>query len=189
MFFDKSDYLKLNSFQKKYLSEIKKMTPTLPFKPWQNRAVVNMEGMFACGWTKNNLILMVCHDGYILVDSFGYLIEKNKISPFDLMSPDNLSLNLKSIGENIRIFGIYGGNGSLINSEGWKLNIIFPSWPNSAVTLRKPYIENNNVEIWEDCKIIGLQEIEYTNLKCGFSFDGTHFLISGSNGIEVFVKN
>jgi len=185
----KNNYLNLNSYQKKYLSKIKELELSEPFFPWKNRTAVNMEGMFACGWTNDNLILMVCYDGYIITNPLGEIIEENKdISPYELMSKDNLEFKVQNRNENIKIFGLYGGNGNLVSSEGWKLEIIYPSWPNSFVVLKRPRKKNETLSVWEGIKLLALKEQEYTNLKCGFSINEKHFLISGSNGVEIFSK-
>lgn len=186
-----NNFLVLNTYQKKYLHELKKLIPGEPFPPWTNRVVLNNEGIFGAGWTINNHILMICYDGYFLANpASGEIIEENLgISPYDHMTRDNLAFNIPNTGEIVKIFGLFGGDGNYISSDGWKLQILHLVWPNSVASIKKPTIIKENKKMWQDIQLISLVSLEYGNLKCGFSLNEKHFMILGINhGIEIFTR-
>lgn len=187
----KNDFSDLNSFQKQYLLEIKKIKPTSPFSDWNKFQFVNFEGLFACGWTSDNLLLMVNYNGYQLVNPLsGKVVEENfeRLS-YNYMSNNNLEFILPKSNQRINIFGIFGGKGNLVTSDGWILDIVYPYWPNCLVSLKRPKIDNENIlEIWEGIKLIKLEMLEYSNLNCGFSNNEKHFFISGNLGVEIYSR-
>lgn len=91
--------------------------------------------------------------------------------------------------EKVSIFGILGGGGNRVTSDGWNINIIYPKWPNAAAVIQKPRELNKSRAIWEDVILIKLNMLEYTELDCAFSNNEQHFLIMGSGGIEVFSRH
>jgi hypothetical protein len=180
----------LNEYQIKYISEIKKIKVSMPFSPWKHQIYIDFEGILACGWTKDNYILMISYDGYKVIDPInGETINEDftEIS-YNLMSSNNQSYNAKIIDECVNVFGIYGGRGNLVSSDGWKLNILYPYWPNSIVSIGKSQIETSDSEIWKNIRLIKLSNLEYNSLNCGFSPDENYFLILGTEGVEVFSR-
>lgn len=178
----------LNKFQKKYLSEIKKIKPDKPFTAWNNFQSAEYEGLFACGWTKDDNLLLVNYNGYKLIDpASGFTLEEdNQKLSYEYMSSNNL--NFKYNGEeDINIFGIYGGRGNLVTKDGWVLDILYPYWPNCIVALKRPTKPNEiTLEIWQGINLIKLETLEYNNLNCGFSNNEQFFVISGSFGVEIY---
>lgn len=177
----------LNDYQLKYRNEILSLNLEEPFEPWKITTEINFEGLFACGWTQSNDIVLVAYGGYEVRTVQGELVysDYNQLS-YDLMSKDNLSFKIRD--EKIKIFGLYGGNGNLVSSSGWKLELVYPNWPNGVVLMRRPNKSGETLDFWEGCKLLKVNSLDYTGLKCGFSNDENSFIISGSNGIEVFSK-
>lgn len=184
------EHLELNSFQKNYLDKVRQLEPSDPFLPWNNRIVIPGAGILAVGWTNDNYILVISNDGYAVFDPINGTpkVEMNKLGTvYHLFAANNLSFEVPELNEVVRVFGIYGGDGNHVTSDGWGLELIYPAWPNSAVLLRKPSLSVHR-EVWEEVKIISLKRLEYIELKCGFSNNGKHFLIVGGGGIEIFSR-
>ena len=159
--FSEDEKFHLNSFQKKYLNEIKKLKLNKPYLPWTNKSYVCFEGIFACGWTKEDFILLIKYDGYCLINPRNgeVVLEDYSEVSYNLMSKNNLIFNAKIIDELVNIFGLYGGKGNLVTSDGWKLNILHPNWPNSVVSIGKAKIEEDSNEIWNNIRLLFLKNL------------------------------
>ncbi len=166
---------------------ILKLNTQNPFEDWVRHTCFPFEGLIGCGWTSNNQILLISHDKYVIYDSkrFDKLIEIDG-HPYDKFSSDNLDFIVKESEEQVKIFGLFGGNGNCVSEDGWKLEVIYPNWPNAVVLIRKP--DTRGLERWEGLRLVELELLEYVDLKCGFSRNQEMFMISGHLGVEVFIR-
>jgi hypothetical protein len=180
----------LNNYQKKILNKIKRKTPGEPFPPW-NRGIINYTaGIILTGWTNRNKLLLVTNDDYFIVDpKDGSIVLESSIEPgLDFLLNDNLRYWVPEYKEFISVFGPFGGEGNHTTTDGWHLEVIYPFWPNSIVTMKKPRELGKIIAPWEDLMLISLKYLEYSELHCGFSPNGDFFVISNSHGAEIFYR-
>ena len=146
--------------------------------------------MLSAGWTKDNKVLLVSHDGYSVSNpTDGKIIIENYSKDWlRNISKDNLEFELNEFNEIVKIFGLFGGDGNHVTSDRWKLEVVYPAWPNSLVLIREPKAQGVDSKRWEAIRIIHLNRLEYSDLKCGFSYDENYFMIINSSGAEIFSR-
>jgi|SRR5690348_455509 len=162
-----------------------------PF-PWSNRVVISAAGVTASGWTKNNKIFLYSADGYSVTDpSTGQLEIRNydeDNSASKSFSRDNLEFTINELEETIKIFGVYGGDGSHLTSDQWNLESFHPSLGEQFIGIQNLSRYRNEPDYWRNFELISLLRLEYASLKCGFSLNEKHFGIFGSGGAEIFSR-
>lgn len=183
------DFKHINAYQKEYLLEVKKMYPTNKLHPWKLKKSLLIEGLIAVGWNKSNEIVLITNDKYLIYNPLIEMFSDEVYVPniFELFSTNNLKFKIGN--RTINIFGLYGGDGNRVSSDGWVLEIIHPYWPNAITLLREPTVPGNLQKKWAGIKLIELKLIDYYDLKCGFSPDFKSFVISNGNGFEIFVRD
>lgn len=165
---------------------------TEPQEPWGNRKVISAAGVIASGWTTDNKVFLLSSDGY----SVSYALtgereirnrdEKNiAMSKF---SHDNLEFRIDELGQTIKVFGLRGGNGNHLTSDGWHLDSFHPELGQQVVGLRNFKDRKNEPDEWRNYKLIKLERLENFTLTYGFSPDEKHFGIFGSGGAEIFSR-
>lgn len=187
------DYIKLDEDQKEFITKFKKLKLGEPFEPWTKRVIIPAAGVIACGWTKDNKAFIYSTGGYSVSDpSSGERIVRNRIedsSSKSNVSDNNLEFYIEEIDENIKIFGISGGDGNYQTNDGWSLIRFSPTLIHEVIGIKKPYNrKKGNVGLLEDLQLIKLDRLEYFELKIGFSPNQKHFGIFGSGGAEIFTR-
>lgn len=180
-------HLDLNDHQKEYRKQILRLSPTPNFGPWSHSRSVVVEGAIGVGWTKDCRLLVLDYDSYRLVDvRDGTQQESRMNSITDHVSEDNLFFRGID-GELVNMYGLYGGNGNCITSDGWSLNVVCPAWPNSVVMLRNLRLKPS-AKIWEGGALLRHKVIGYNDLRCGFSPDEKALVICNGEGAEIFAR-
>ncbi len=180
------EHQELSSYQRKYLEEVRTLSLDEPPHLWKFIQAILREQIHCVGWTKDNLILLVDFDGYIIIDPKENIeVIQTKTAIADSLSKDNQLFTVNELNEQVSVFGIYGGAGNHVCSDGWKLGLVYPYWPNAAVFMKPP---TSGTNIWEEMVLIKLIGMEYNDLNCGFSPDESMFFISSTGGVNVFKR-
>jgi hypothetical protein len=181
----------MNFFKKE--SEVLLNYVSDPSLPWKNRVVISAAGIIASGWTNDNNVFLFSSDGYSVSDPItGLTLIRNydeDNSAINKFSKDNLEFTIDELEQNIKIFGLRGGNGTHLTTDYWSLESFHPSLGIQIVGLRNPKTRNNEKEYWKEFELISLDRLEYTTLFYGFSPNQRHFGIFGSAGVEIFTRD
>ena len=180
-------HLLYNEYQRKILNHVQKLSPIIP-DSWAFASYINVAGMFAVGWTDNNEVIVVTYDGYSIYDPLNgrYVLKNTERGSYHLMSRDNLQFYIPERKKEYSVWGLYGGGGNCVASSGWKLQLMYPAWPNAVVGVQYPKELSTSNDKWENIDLLKLNYIDYIDLACGFSPSETIFLVGNGDGIETF---
>lgn len=160
---------------------------------WNRRMVISAAGILASGWTENDKVFLLSSTGYSVsnVDNLEREIrnydEENKVR--HQISKDNLTISIKENENPIRIFGLWGGDGTHFTGDSWslqKFNISLYEEVIGIANLGDRF--SHKEEYWRNFEMIKLERLEYTRLKMGFSPNEKYFGIFGSAGAEIFER-
>ena len=181
------EHLMLNAYQKEMLHHVATLSVSREVGGWKLSCHVSKAGVFAVGWSDRDEILLMTPDGYSLHDAYsGRKNIERQGSPYEYLTQDNLGVKVPERHSSIKIWGVYGGQGNCVASSGWKLHVMYPSWPNSVVGIQYPRELRNEKDQWKNIELLQLSYLDYVDLKCGFSLSETFFMISNGEGVEVF---
>lgn len=180
-------HLQLNDHQRRYREQILELSPTLRFGPWSHCRSVAVEGAVGVGWLEGDGLVVIDNDSYRVVNVHNGVTQEFKMGSIsDHVSEDNLVFRTLD-GGSFHMYGLYGGNGNCVTSDGWQLHVLCPAWPNSVVMLRNSRLLPN-AKIWEGGALMKHGVIAYNDLRCGFSPDEKAFVIYSGEGVEVFTR-
>lgn len=181
-----SEHRELSDFQQKYLKEVSSFPLRQPYEPWKLAQVICREYILCIGWTKESNLLIVEFDGYEVIDLMAdKQIIKVSSNISNNLSQGNNFFDVPELNELVNVFGIYGGDGNQVCSDGWKIGLVYPFWPNAAVYM-KP--QSSKDSVWENMRLLELDGMEYYDLKCGFSPNESMFLVSNLHGVNIFKR-
>src|SRR5918994_1549205 len=129
----------LSSHEEEYLAGVRALVPGDPPAPWRRAAAVSAAGVLVGGWTADEHVLVVSHDGYSVTDPLGgerLIRDRDMRTGFDALSRTRLAFRLPASGETVAVFGIFGGDGIHHTEDGWGAQVVHPWWPRSEVVLR-----------------------------------------------------
>ena len=165
---------------------------TEPQEPWGNRIVISAAGIIAGGWTNDNKVFLLSADGYSVSHPLtGEREIRNRDEENTAMSKfseDNLAFKIDELNQNIKVFGLRGGNGNHLTSDNWNLDSFHPGLGQQIIGLRNFNERNNESEYWKNFTLIRLERLENFTLTYGFSPNEKHFGIFGSGGAEIFSR-
>lgn len=179
-----------SSFELKLLEKAKGLPSLDESSGWRKSVIIPAAGVIAGGWTKNEEILLISSNGFSLTTIDGIRIEREEDAELTerMISEDRLSFAHPSTNEEIKLFGLDAGDGVYGNKEGWRIEVIYPWWPRATVTLKNIFDPNHRLdEYLDNTFMLDLERIDGWT-KCGFSKSGKVFMVIGSAGAEVFVK-
>lgn len=155
---------------------------------WKMTADFSPTTIYAAGWTRRNQLVLITVTAYSLSDPFTgkilKIVEGGDFPYKNRMSEHWEKFNFSEIRESINIFGIYSGDGIRSNKEGWYLRIIYPSWPDGLVTIKRPY-ESRTSEYPLGCPV---QTFHNEWCSIGFSPSGKHFVVINETDATVYTK-
>ncbi|MBL7936324.1 MAG: hypothetical protein JNM51_11020 [Bacteroidia bacterium] len=165
---------------------------TDPPSPWTNRKIISAAGIIANGWTKDNKIFLLSADGYSISNPTSGEIEirnhDESNTAMTKFSTDNLEFTVDELKQTIKIFGLRGGNGNHLTSDGWALDSFHPALGEQIVGIKNLKSRSDQKEYWQTFTLINLVRLEHFTLTYGFSPNEKHFAIFGSGGAEVFTR-
>lgn len=168
------------------LHEAMSLVQSAPPSPWRQVAFIAAGGVIAAGWTEDESILLVSHDGYSLTAADGRRLLRNR-EPSSL-TPDNLAFALLGHSTPVRVFGAFGGEGSWLTTDGWRIEIVYPLWPRAWLIMRAPSGSGAKAVFAAVTRLElhGLDEHDW--LRAGFSPSGNHALVVSASGCLVISR-
>jgi hypothetical protein len=183
----------LNESERNWLAQARALNEKEPPLPWRRIAVIQAAGVFAGGWTQEENFVLISHDGYSVTSSRTgerLLLHLDQEITYDALIDHDQGFVMPESGEQIKIFGLSGGDGIHVSEDGWHLEIIYPWWPQSLAILTQPRkIPSWPHTHWENVHALKLQWVNNSWLKCGFSTSDEHFVIFGTDGAEIFTRS
>ena len=179
----------LASFQQALLAEARALTPGPPPPPWTAAPHVVAGGILAGGWTSDGHIVLISSAGYSVIDpTTGARVIRNRDpeTTFAAFAPDPLTFVEPETGEHVRVFGVWGGDGVHVTSDGWELEVIYPWWPEVDVLLRPPRGPGMHGFLEGAYLLDGLVGVTWRG--CGFAPSGDCFMLLASDGPIVYLR-
>jgi hypothetical protein len=179
---------KLNTHEAEIREMVLSLEPTAPPEPWRQHAFIAAGGVVAAGWTDDEKILLVSHDGYSLNATDGQRVERVRDSAG--FFPSSLSFAVPSQAKPVRVFGIHGGDGLWVTSDGWSLEVVYPLWPRAWLLMRAPPTQPGTPGYLGGATRLDLQGLdEHDWLKVGFSASGQHLLAASASGCLILSRS
>lgn len=176
----------LSTYEEEIRAAALRLVPEPAPEPWREGAFIHAGGVAAAGWTADENVLLVSHDGYSVTTPSGSRLSRDPdpARGFAALGPDCLAFPIPGTHALVRVFGLCGGDGARVSADGWSVEVITPLWPRRWALLRRPL--GPGVRSFADgatrLELHGLDEHDW--LCAGFSPSGKHLLIaSGSGGL------
>jgi hypothetical protein len=143
--------------------------------------------VIAAGWTDDEKVLLVSHDGYSVCAPDGQRVARDR--EYVGLSPDRLSFATPGYARPVRVFGLYGGDGAWCTVDGWSVAIIHPLWPRPWLILRRP-VGAGAQGLLPGATRLDLKGLdEHDWLRVGFSPSGKHLAIASASGCMVVSRD
>ncbi|WEO98726.1 hypothetical protein A6P39_034405 [Streptomyces sp. FXJ1.172] len=173
--------------------------PVVPApEPWQRIAYAPVGGLLGIGFashpgTGQDLVMVVSHDGHGLFDA----VTGEKIARDRDPDPEDDSRDVDPAlwcpglgpvaGSRVRIAGLFGGGLHTTSGDGWKLEVVAPSWPNERVLLSRdgglPHSGPYGERWWH------IFHSHYSELRAaGFSPSGQTLAVATSSDLSLWTR-
>ncbi len=179
----------LTEYQRALLEQARAIVPGPPPPPWETGVAVFAGGALAAGWTHDEHIVVISTNGYSVSNpATGERLvrDRDEQRMYTFLSPDNLSFALPDTDEQVRIFGVWGGDGSHVTSDGWNVEAIYPWWPEVDVVIWPPR-GPGGAGYFDGAYLLDLAGIG-TWRGCGFSPSGKYLMLLDSAGAQVYYR-
>ncbi len=179
----------LTDYEEALLARARALVPAPPPLPWKRAVPFFTGGIVAAGWDNADHVVLISHEGYSVTDPLTgdrLVRDRDAERTFAAMSPDNLSFTIPESNERIAIFGLWGGDGNHMTSDGWQLDVIYPWWPRVDVLIRGPRSGPARDYLDSVTLIDGLSHTTWRG--CGFSPSEQHFMLLESDGPKVYTR-
>lgn len=179
----------LTPFQEALRAEARALEPGPPPPPWIAAPPIIAGGILAGGWTSDGHIVLVSWEGYSVIDpatGARVIRQRDSEATFAALTPDHLTFVEPETGEHVRVFGVWGGDGAHVTSDGWALEVIYPWWPEVDVLLRPPRGPGAHGYLDGAYLLDGL--VGATWRGCGFAPSGNRFMLLASDGATVYIR-
>jgi hypothetical protein len=92
------------------------------------------------GFDARGRLLVLSLDGYGIVDPVSLeTVERDRgCDATAALSVERLTFRVPSTGENVAVWGLWGGDGSHMTSDGWRVATVHPWWPHDRIVLWRP---------------------------------------------------
>ncbi len=133
----------LTDHEKDLLERARAMAADEPPHPWGKRIIISAAGVAAGGWDGAENVVLISHEGDSTSDPrSGIRLMRNRDAEltFSSISADRLSFNIPDSDTQMKIFGLWGGDGTHVTDDGWNLEVIYPWWPKASAIIRTPFI-------------------------------------------------
>ncbi|MEV7147721.1 hypothetical protein AB0O05_14640 [Streptomyces sp. NPDC093084] len=144
--------------------------------------------------TGHDLVMVVSHDGHGLFDAVtGEKIARDRDPDAEDdnrdADPAEWCPGLGPVaGSQVRIAGLFGGGLHTTSGDGWKLEVVAPSWPNERVLLSRdgglPHSGPHGEHWWH------IFHSHYSELRAaGFSPSGQTFAVATSSDLSLWTRS
>jgi len=174
---------RVTAHETELLHAARALVPCAPPKPWSRSAFIIAGGVVAAGWTEDENVILVSHDGYSVCAPDGQRLARDR--EYAGLSSDRLSFVVPGHSQAVRVFGVYGGDGAWCTSDGWSVSVIYPLWPRPWLVLRRPAEPGAKGFLHGATRLDlgGLDEHDW--LRVGFSPSGRHLAVASASGCLV----
>lgn len=173
----------LTTYEARVLHEALSLQPGAPPGPWHDMAFISAGGLIAAGWTQDEHVLLVSHDGYSVSAPDGQRLARDR--EYSGLTPDHLSFALPGQVAPVPVFGVFGGDGSWVTADGWSIWIVHPLWPRPWLIMRAP-CGPGAAGPFAGATRLNLRGLDQHDwLRAGFSPSGKHVLVVSASGCLV----
>ncbi|WP_406439960.1 hypothetical protein OHB00_32310 [Streptomyces sp. NBC_00631] len=173
--------------------------PVVPApEPWRRIAYTSVGGLLGIGFashpdTGEDLVEVVSHDGLGLFDAVtGEKIARDRDPDTEDGNRDaDPALRCPGLGpvagSRVRIAGLFGGGLHTTSGDGWKLEVVAPTWPNERVLLSRdgglPHSGPHGERWWH------IFHSHYSELRAaGFSPSGQTLAVATSSDLSLWTR-
>ena len=178
--------------QRRLLREEALSLPVGPPPPWTHECYIHAGGVIAAGWSAAEHVLLVSADGYSITHpDTGERLERNRDAQVGYagLSRSGLTFTVPTTGEEIPIFGVFGGAGIYGTEDHWRLEIIAPDWPDEMVLLYDPSAAEpgaGRFGLFYGAHRLALPALGGELRGRGFAPSGLRFMVVASDGALVY---
>jgi hypothetical protein len=182
----------LTEHERNVLREALSVEEGEPPLPWRREALIFAGGVIAAGWTREENILLVSHSGFGIFTPSGAQLQRDHDvkRAYSALSWESLTFTIPQQRGVVPVFGINGGEGCHLTSDGWSVDLIYPQWPRTRVLLRAPSGQGvGNRGSFAGATRLQIEGLDIHDwLRAAFSPSGKRLMVVGSSGCLVFTR-
>jgi hypothetical protein len=168
------------------LARLRDVPKAPPPEPWHAVAVHAVGGLTDIGYAPDSdLLLVVSHDGHGVFDGLTGERRARDPEPLDNTWHDPVHLVATGIGpladQRIRLAGLWCGGLTRITVDGWRLDVVSPSWADDAVFLVPP---RGDLYRGDATKLLDWDQVR----AAGFSETGRTLAIAQAHTLYLFAR-